>query len=315
VRRTSIIVTIRALFVAMLAGLMLPAEADAQRNRDEPPASAMGASWAPDGTSLLFSSDRSGTFQIYRISADGREVEQLTDMEGTHFFYPFFSPDGERITLMSYASEEQAAVWVMNANGSELRRLTPEDGYNAHPRFSPDGERIVFESARDGNSEIYLMNADGTNPRRLTELETKDTAPAFSPDGERIVFAARGLARARLRLMNADGSDLRTLTDEPGTQDLRPAWSPDGKTIAFHGVERIRDPLNPRPGYTCQLFTVNVASGERARLTRGQGFKYEPTYSPDGTRIAFTWDRQNKEVWVMTAEGTRPQRLTRSNRP
>ena len=90
----------------------------------------------------------------------------------------------------------------MNADGSNVRRLTTADGDDTAPAWSPDGSKIVFRSTRDGNFEIYSMNADGTGQTRLTNHSRADTSPSWSPDGSKIVFSRN------------TGVDLRGLRDE-----------------------------------------------------------------------------------------------------
>src|SRR4029077_13628440 len=81
-------------------------------------------------------------------------------------------------------------IYVMNADGSNVQRLTNYPTWNDAPRWSPDGTRIVFQSLRGGYvTDIYVMNADGTNQTRLTYTLADDhLSPIFSPDGKRIAF-------------------------------------------------------------------------------------------------------------------------------
>ena len=77
--------------------------------------------------------------------------------------------------------ESNPEIYVMNADGSNLQRLTDNAGDDTDPDWSPDGRRIVFVSNRDGNDELYLMNADGSDPRRLTYEKANDWQPAWRP--------------------------------------------------------------------------------------------------------------------------------------
>ena len=74
-------------------------------------------------------------------------------------------------------------IYVMNADGSGLTRLTNSPGADAVPNWSPDGRKLVFQSERDGNIELYTMNADGTGQTRLTTHPGRDLDPAWSPTG------------------------------------------------------------------------------------------------------------------------------------
>ena len=88
--------------------------------------------------------------------------------------------DNTKMALQSvrYGSRE---IYVMNADGTNPRRLTHNSESDGNPSWSPDGAKIAFHSKRDGNGEIYVMNADGTNPRRLTNNSVSDDSPSWSP--------------------------------------------------------------------------------------------------------------------------------------
>jgi len=88
--------------------------------------------------------------------------------------------DGPKIAFASYR-DGNWEIYIMDADGSNQRRLTENHTDDAWPSFSPDGSKIAFESSRDGNGEIYIMDADGSNQRRLTENDAYDMDPCFSP--------------------------------------------------------------------------------------------------------------------------------------
>jgi Tol biopolymer transport system component len=90
----------------------------------------------------------------------------------------------------------------MNADGSDIRRLTDSPYQDLRPRFSPDGLRIAFTSHRDGNAEIYVMNDNGTGLKRLTENEDRDDYPEWHPDGKRLVIVGERDGQHDLYLMN-----------------------------------------------------------------------------------------------------------------
>ena len=167
---------------------------------------------------IVFGSQRGGDFDIYAMDADGANVTRLTDRVG-YDGGPWWSPDGSRIVWRAWypQSEEEKALWrdcmandyivavpldlwVMDADGSNPRRLTDNGATNWAPSWHPDGERIVFSSNMDDwrddirkfghNFELYLIRADGTGLERLTHNTTFDSFPMFSPDGRKLVFGA-----------------------------------------------------------------------------------------------------------------------------
>lgn len=135
--------------------------------------------WTPDGQQIVFSSDRDGTWQIYMMDADGSNVRQLTRIADRTNLYPAVSPDGTKIVFSSQVSAvNEGEIYAMSIDGSNLTRLTSTAALNNIPSWCPDSNKIVFESDRDGNSNIYMMNADGSGVVRLTDDPGEDTTPA-----------------------------------------------------------------------------------------------------------------------------------------
>jgi dipeptidyl aminopeptidase/acylaminoacyl peptidase len=191
-------------------------------------------------------------------------------------------------------------LYRMRPDGSAVVDLTPtSDGQEGE--WSPDGGRIAFTSYRDGNAEIYLMNADGSGVRRLTGNPADDTEPTWSPDGRKIAFVSTRDFGSNIYTMNADGSAVVSLTTAGG---FHPSWSLDGTSIAFSRVVQL-----------CQfdvcladVFVIPAVGGSATNLTRNKsGTAYEPAWSPDGSRIAYSQDRR---IWTIRADGTEKTGLT-----
>ena len=179
--------------------------------------------WSSDGKKLLFLQDNVGCgdfcFHLYVLNADGSGLRDLTrklaggDRPGAGpASDPVWSPDGRRIAFVRLNTRH--GVYVVNADGSGVRNLTPKPRGAAYaaPAWSPDGRKIAFASERDGNSEIYLMNADGSGQRNLTRNLAYDGDPAWSPGGQKITFVSNRDGRYEVYVMNADGSGQRRLT-------------------------------------------------------------------------------------------------------
>jgi Tol biopolymer transport system component len=233
---------------------------------------------------------------------------------------PAWSPDGRKIAFVSDRAGN-AEIYVMNADGSEQRRLTRNAAPDFGPAWSPDGRKIAFQSLRNAgpracsqahvsagcNWELYVMNADGSGQRRLTRDPGLDRGATWSPDGRELLFGRAPWEQGALRrspgfwIMNADGSDQRRLV----TADRTAAWSPDGRMIAF----------SRKAGSNREIYVIRPdGSGQRA-LTHNPGVDADPTWSPDGRKIAFLGRREpgnNVDVYVMNADGTGQRNLTRN---
>src|SRR5215207_1619015 len=112
----------------------------------------------------------------------------------------------EKIAFTSYRDAGDGEIYVMDAGGSNQKRLTNNPAEDQSPAFSPDGGKIAFASLRDGNGEIYVMNTDGSNQKRLTNNPAGEGLPAWSPDGSKIVFVSNRDGNNEIYVMNADGS-------------------------------------------------------------------------------------------------------------
>jgi Tol biopolymer transport system component len=194
------------------------------------------------------------TYEIYETGFDGGPPRRLTDALG-YDAEGSFSPDGETILFASnrhaYADDADAAtraavqqepsrfmeLYAMDADGSNVRRLTDSDGYDGGPFYSADGSRIVWRRfTPDGKTaEVWTMHADGSGQRAVTDLGVMSWAPFFHPSGDYIIFTnnAHGYANFELYIVDSEGRHAPVrVTDTPGFDGL-PVFTPDGKQLAW----------------------------------------------------------------------------------
>lgn len=207
------------------------------------------------GKQRRYAWDYDATMDIYSAKADGTQIVNLTkspgyDAEGS------FSPDGKQIVFCSLRSafplekltpeqrarfEKDPAYWgdiyLMNADGSDVRRLTEAPGYDGGPFFSPDGKRIVWRHFAESGmvADVWTMNTDGSDKRRITDFKSMSWAPYYHPTGKYFIFTTNklGFENFELFLVDAEGAhEPVRVTYTPGFDGL-PVFSPDGKKLAW----------------------------------------------------------------------------------
>jgi len=285
--------------------------------------------------------------QIWSMNADGSNRIQLTHNARSYAapLEPSWSPDGEKIAFSGYrdgypqerlaceksgsssasasgsaagraSPEHLPCIYVMNADGSELTRLTGPSAYS--PSWAPDGRKIAF--ARDvesGSGEIYVTNADGSGkPERMTECCY--SFPTWSPDGEWMAFTGGPVARSDdldIYAMNLSHAQRDTnpqrLTGTSNRGELDPSWSPDGTEIAFSSIHR-NVPYD-RASDQLDIHKIDLNTLTETNLTNSpEVSEYSSAWAPDSEAIAFL---TSEGVYKINADGSNPTLIRKYIKP
>lgn len=269
-------------------------------------------------------------------------IRQLTD--GGENAEAYFSADGSRIIFQSTRDGRTCdQQYVMNADGSDVRRISNGEGKTTCGFFYDGDQRVFFASTQAADSacpapldpskgyvwgidpyDIYTANPDGSDPRRLTNYGTYTAEAILSPDGKRIVFTSLKDGDLDIYTMNVDGTDVRQLTTTPG-YDGGPWWSPDGTKIvyrAYHPTDpaelaSYRELLSQnmiRPN-KMELFVMNADGSDQRQVTKLGGANFGPTWAPDGKRILFSSNYKNPrsrnfDLFLINLDGTGLEQVT-----
>jgi len=267
------------------------------------------------------------------------------------------APDLGATLVFTKLSESQgqdetvvAEIYIMNADGSDQRRVTYNSHFDLGANLSPDGKTVAFHQTLAGPDcpcTIQLVAVDDSSTERTL---SDGTWPSWSPDGKRIAFNSLGVGGVGdIWVINVDGTGLTNVT-QSASGEARPVWSPSGRQIAFQSnrsgnaeiwimdadgsgaVQITNDPmLDQAPDWSpdgrkivfqsnrddprSDLYFVNADGTDVTRLTFGGGRDIDPAWSLDGQQIVFDSDRdfvvqQIRQVFVMNADGTNQRPLT-----
>ena len=259
--------------------------------------------WSPDGERLVVACCASQQGQLFVVDGPGAEPMELApDTPGV--VNPAWSPDGSTIAFESIADRSLYVVDVSDPVPGTARPLRVS---GSGPSWSPDGSRIVFFAEHDGNLDIYTVAANGTGIEQLTRDPAPDYSPHWSPDGRHIAFVSERDGNQEIYVMNGDGSDQIDVSNDSSPDDF-PAWSPDGRLIAYVAYLDGADPLTVGDG-NAEIFVVSADGLHHRDVSRNPAWDGDPSWSPDGSLIAFTRRTGHAEVHVMRSDGGGERRL------
>ena len=259
----------------------------------------------------------------------------------------YFSPDGTRLIFQSSRDGRTCdQQYVMNVDGSGVRRVSTGTGKTTCGYFLDGGRRIFFASSHAADTacpprpdpsrgyvwgldpfDIYTADADGSNLRRLTDYGTYTAEGTLSPDGRTIVFTSLKDGDLDIYTMNVDGTNVRRLTTTPG-YDGGPFFSPDGSLIVYRAhhptdsadLASYRELLGRRmirPN-RMEVWVMNADGSNQRQVTSLGGANFAPFFTPDGRRIIFSSNHrnprgreaQNFDLFLVNLDGTGLEQVT-----
>ena len=194
------------------------------------PEPIMSPAWSPDGVRMAYVSfqNKKPILFVQSLTAS-KQPAPVANYRGSNSA-PAWSPDGKQLAAV-LTKDGTSQVYLMNADGTNLRRITFSDAIDTEPFFTPDGQSIYFTSDRGGSPQIYRMPAGGGEPVRVTFEGDYNVSPRVSHDGKILAYISRVNGRFQLMAMDLDSKQVQTLTDGP--RDESPSFAPNGRIILY----------------------------------------------------------------------------------
>ena len=249
---------------------------------------------------IAFISEREGAPFIYVMNPDGSNATKLGSWFGVPNIF-CWSPDSTKVAFI----DEGGRLCLVDADSTNLSKLVEIPSYSIS--WSPDGRKIA---AGCFDHDIYTVDIDTGELKNLTNSpDIKESSPSWSPDSKKIAFVVYNPPYCDIALVDADGSNQTTIASEHGIcEEL--AWSPGGQEISY--VWYPEEETGPE-GICRDVCLVSIRDGSKVNLTDSP--KYDDrdvSWSPDGTKIAFSSRRQviDMQIYVMNADGSQLNKLT-----
>ena len=227
------------------------------------------ASFSPLGGTIIFVSNRSGSYEIYETDLSGH-TSQLTRL-GSRLSLPAISPDNQQIVFSNRINGEDQ-IWLMDRDGGNAELLFKSDGNMAvAPTWSPDGKQILFAVGKELARQLFVMSPEGGEPRLLSDKIITPGRTDWSSQGL-IAYFIGDIWKREVWTMFPDGSGMTQVTDGENAQS--PSFSPDGRFITYTAYTRIQQ----QDEFSCEIFIMNLSSHEKRQLTDNDICDYQPRW-------------------------------------
>lgn len=290
-----------------------------------------GLSWSPNGENISFTGLRGeegmkelgeygvmfAHWQIFAMNADGEDIEKITTIPISQNHW---SPNGKSILFTSgYEDKENHhgeigsvsfAIYRMDSNGENQKRLTDISGYDVDPLWSADGEHIIYGSTKavafavafdKRNWEIMIMKADGSEKKNLTNNRANDQSAIFSADGEQIVFVSQRDGPKSMYIMDRDGGNVKRLTDK--SPNCLPLYCTKDERIIY--------------SVWSGTHIMDFDGGKQRMLTKfASAERHDLSLSPDERMLIYIAvdGERNRDIYSVDINGGDPVNLTNSPR-
>jgi serine/threonine protein kinase len=232
---------------------------------------------------IVFASNHSGQYDLYRINADGSN-QVIFNQTGRDERFPAISPDGRQI-VFSGGDEPTRDLYIMNADGTGAERITSNQDDERYPVWSPDGKTIAFSRTRrsDLNMDIYLLTDTGkgfakAKPSVLVGDIDTDVYPTWSPDGRKLAYAKGKGGDVRIWVVTVANPSSAHMLRNGSVALTNPVWSPDGKRILYVAGRDVGDR---------DIWVMHSDGSHPVQLTRSPLDDFHPAWSPDGSFIVY----------------------------
>jgi hypothetical protein len=224
---------------------------------------------SPDGSSIVFSSNQTGTHEISEMDLEGNQ-RRLTSLG--NLYAPEISPDGSSIVFTN-TNGTYSSIWVMDRNGNNPRKIYQGNVDALDPTWSPDGDRILFAMGSGDNKKLYTVNKSGGGLNIVNENFSTRGRSDWSWMGDMIAGYSGGSWKRKVYLMNSNGSNLIELYSSGNVQ--APSFSPNDKWVAFTGYI---DKMGNENG--CEIYILKIIGEDLTRLTNNDYCDWQPRWGP-----------------------------------